>query len=167
MQAIWCVIIDIQDNDDEFCMILVAFAVVVPGNHRQRVRLNRLIINTLSFSRFAGAAICNWHQSWLRINCEPTKATKYCNVFTGETLNALRTDGEFCHRATHRNCPKYLRLSEHTVMIIHWKALEENFLMATLVFRVFDSTIFGWRAYSGFLHLWVGKIQGLFKASFK
>jgi hypothetical protein len=30
---------------------------------------------------------------------------------------------------------KYLRLSEHTDMTIHWKALEEYFLMVPLVFR--------------------------------
>jgi hypothetical protein len=29
----------------------------------------------------------------------------------------------------HRNCPKNLRLSKHTDMTIHWKAIEEHFLI--------------------------------------
>jgi hypothetical protein len=37
-------------------------------------------------------------------------------------------------RVGHRNCPKNLRLSKYTDMTIHWKALEEHFLMV-LVFR--------------------------------
>jgi hypothetical protein len=34
----------------------------------------------------------------------------------------------------HRNFPKQLRLSKHTDMTIHWKALEEHFLVVRLVF---------------------------------
>jgi hypothetical protein len=37
--------------------------------------------------------------------------------------------------AGHRNCQKNLRLSKHTNMTIHWKALEEYFLMVSLVFQ--------------------------------
>jgi hypothetical protein len=32
-------------------------------------------------------------------------------------------------RVGHRNFPKYFRLSKPTDMTIHWKALEEHFLM--------------------------------------
>jgi hypothetical protein len=42
-------------------------------------------------------------------------------------------------KAGHRNCPKYYtykRLMKPTDMTIHWKALEEHFLMAPLVFRL-------------------------------
>jgi hypothetical protein len=35
----------------------------------------------------------------------------------------------------HINCPKKGRLSKPTDMTIHWKALEEHFLMVPLVFR--------------------------------
>jgi hypothetical protein len=34
----------------------------------------------------------------------------------------------------HRNCPKYLRLTKHIDITIHWKGLEEHFLMEPLVF---------------------------------
>jgi hypothetical protein len=46
----------------------------------------------------------------------------------------LRTDSDFCHqgRSGHRNCPKYLRFSKHTLMTIHLKDLEEHFLMVPL-----------------------------------
>jgi hypothetical protein len=63
-------------------------------------------------------------------------------------FNPLRTDGDFCHqglmvtsvtRAGHRNCPNNLSLSKHANITIHWKALEEHFLMEhvglLLVFR--------------------------------
>jgi hypothetical protein len=33
------------------------------------------------------------------------------------------------------NCKKTLRFSKHTDMTIHWKALEEHFLMVPLVLR--------------------------------
>jgi hypothetical protein len=41
----------------------------------------------------------------------------------------------------HRNCPKNVRLSKtfNADMTVHWKALEELFLMVPF----FDSTIFG------------------------
>jgi hypothetical protein len=35
--------------------------------------------------------------------------------------------------AAHRNCSKNLSLSKHTDMTIHWKALQEHFLMVPLV----------------------------------
>jgi hypothetical protein len=43
--------------------------------------------------------------------------------------------GKCWTEAGHRNCQTNLRLSEHTDMTIHWKALEEHFLIAPLVFR--------------------------------
>jgi hypothetical protein len=42
----------------------------------------------------------------------------------------------------HRNSPKHLRLSKPTDMTIHWKALEEHFLMVPLVFRFNHFLIF-------------------------
>jgi hypothetical protein len=54
-------------------------------------------------------------------------------------MNSLRTNGDFYHQkppiTEHRNCPKNLRLSKPTDMTIHWKDLEEHFLMVALVFR--------------------------------
>jgi hypothetical protein len=40
----------------------------------------------------------------------------------------------------HRFCPTNFRLSKHTDMTIHWKALDEHFLMYNYFF---NSTIFG------------------------
>jgi hypothetical protein len=37
----------------------------------------------------------------------------------------------------HRNCQTNLRLWKLTDMTIHWKALEEHFLMVPLVFRFY------------------------------
>jgi hypothetical protein len=43
-------------------------------------------------------------------------------------VNYLRTDDDVLSpRAGHRNCQKYLGLSKHTDIAIHWKALEELF----------------------------------------
>jgi hypothetical protein len=39
------------------------------------------------------------------------------------------------NKAAIQKCPKHLRLSKHIDMTIHWKALEEHFLVASLVFR--------------------------------
>jgi hypothetical protein len=46
-------------------------------------------------------------------------------VNLGKSLNSLRTDGDrlLSPRAGHRNCPKNIRLSKHTDMTIHWKAI--------------------------------------------
>jgi hypothetical protein len=41
----------------------------------------------------------------------------------------------------HRNWPPKLRLSNHTDMTIHWKGIEEHFLMVPFVF-LFMTTIF-------------------------
>jgi hypothetical protein len=49
-------------------------------------------------------------------------------------FGGTRTDGDFCHqRAGHRNFPQKFK-SKDTEMTIHWKGLEEHFLMAQLVF---------------------------------
>jgi hypothetical protein len=58
----------------------------------------------------------------------------------GQNCEKMHFPREFCHqgiqklpkifRAGHRNCPKYLRFQT-----IHWKALEEHFLMVPFVFR--------------------------------
>jgi hypothetical protein len=38
-------------------------------------------------------------------------------------------------RLEHRNCQQNLRLSKHTDVTIHWKAIQKHFLMVRLVFR--------------------------------
>jgi hypothetical protein len=67
-----------------------------------------------------------------KICCEVQQTTD-ANITNGdvavERVNTLWSDGDFCHRAGHRNCRKNLRLSKRTDMTIHWKALEEHFLM--------------------------------------
>jgi hypothetical protein len=56
------------------------------------------------------------------------------------TINPLRTDGDFCHQGQHTEIThQNLRSLKPTNTTIHWKALEEHFLMTPLVF---DSTIF-------------------------
>jgi hypothetical protein len=49
-----------------------------------------------------------------------------------------RTHGDFYHQGQDTEFAKKLRVSKHTDMTIHWKALEEHFLMVPL-----DSSIFG------------------------
>jgi hypothetical protein len=57
-------------------------------------------------------------------------------------INSLRTDGDFCHQTDGDFChqgrdteiaQKNLRLLKPTDMTIHWKALEEHFLMVPLL----------------------------------
>jgi hypothetical protein len=51
-------------------------------------------------------------------------------------IHFLRTAGELSPRVGHKHLPpKYLRMSKPTDMTIHWKALDEHFMMLTLVFR--------------------------------
>jgi hypothetical protein len=44
-------------------------------------------------------------------------------------LNSLRTDGYFCHQEWVTEIAPKLRMAKHRDMTIHWKALEEHFLM--------------------------------------
>jgi hypothetical protein len=37
-------------------------------------------------------------------------------------------------KAGEKNCPQNVRLSKHTDKTIHWKAVDEHFLMVPLVF---------------------------------
>jgi hypothetical protein len=50
------------------------------------------------------------------------------------SFNSLRTDGDFCRQRRDTEIEKKFRLLKHTDMTIHWKALEEHFLMVPLVF---------------------------------
>jgi hypothetical protein len=51
-------------------------------------------------------------------------------------FKSSRTDGDFCHQGRDTEIgPKNVRLSQHTDMTIHWKALEKHFLMVSLCFR--------------------------------
>jgi hypothetical protein len=49
-------------------------------------------------------------------------------------MNSLRTDGGHRGRDAEKNCPKNLRLSKPTAIIIHWKVLE-HILILHLVFQ--------------------------------
>jgi hypothetical protein len=54
----------------------------------------------------------------------------------------LKTAGDYCHQVWDTEiAPQNLRLSKHTDMTIHWKAIEEHFLVVSLVF--FYSTFCG------------------------
>jgi hypothetical protein len=57
-----------------------------------------------------------------------------CRNYSSHSFNSSRTDGDFCHQGQD---PQKLakRLSEPADMTIHWKALEEHFLMVLLVFQ--------------------------------
>jgi hypothetical protein len=51
-------------------------------------------------------------------------------------FNYLRTDGDFCHKGPDTEiAQRKLRYSKPIDMTIHWKGLEEHFLMVPLVFR--------------------------------
>jgi hypothetical protein len=53
-----------------------------------------------------------------------------------QTSTSLGTDGDFCHQGQDTEIAKQTsRLLKPTDMTIHWKALEEHFLMVPLVFR--------------------------------
>jgi hypothetical protein len=53
------------------------------------------------------------------------------------TCTAFRPDGDFCHQGRDTEiAKKLLKLSKYTDVTIHWKALEEHFLMVyQLVFQ--------------------------------
>jgi hypothetical protein len=60
---------------------------------------------------------------------EPDQLKKHCSV------------GDFCHHARDTEIvQKMLISSKHIDMTIHWKALEEHFLMVPLVFQFIFGT---------------------------
>jgi hypothetical protein len=76
-------------------------------------------------------------------NCNDPRLSGYeCGIITNclhECLNCLRTDDDdddFCHQGWDTEIAQniFKRLSKPTNMTIHWKALEEHFLMAPLFF---------------------------------
>jgi hypothetical protein len=48
--------------------------------------------------------------------------------------NPLRTDGDFCHQGRDTEIAPNIFKSAHTDMTIHWKALEDHFLLLPLFF---------------------------------
>jgi hypothetical protein len=59
-----------------------------------------------------------------------------------EYINSLGHDGDFCHQGGDTEIAQKIP-TKPTDMTIHWKALEEHFLMVPL----FDSTISGGHMY--------------------
>jgi hypothetical protein len=81
----------------------------------------------------------------IKIPCKMTIALQFVELLqrvTMITLNRFQSgvnshsDGDFCHqrRDTEIGCTTKLRLSKPTDMTIHWKALDEHFLVVPLVF---------------------------------
>jgi hypothetical protein len=74
-------------------------------------------------------------------NLWPTKQNKliqWQNLMTQIFVKTelTLTDVDFCHQGWDTNiAQKALGLSKHTDMTIHWKGIEQHFLMVPLVFR--------------------------------
>jgi hypothetical protein len=110
-------------NSGKFSVSCLVFLILLPtGLHPRKYSRTSLSRTPLGLT----TVVLNWEVSWL----QRLKWIEITNLrLKVDVLNRLRTDGRDTEIAQN------LRLSKHSDMTIHWRALEEHFLMVPLVFR--------------------------------